>query len=232
MRHDVTFVLAVSLLRWKLWRKAKQEPKFRFYALYDRIYRLDVLTVAWWLVSKNDGAPGVDGMSCRDIVDGPGAGKFLEDLQEELRSKTLSTTSRQAGDDPQGQRAASGRWAFRPSRTGSSRWRRCSSWSRSSRRTSMSALTGSVPENRPTRRWTRSAPHLQAGLREVYDADLKGYFDTIPHDQLMKCLQMRITDRSVLHLIRSWLEAPIVERDEQGRHDGLTARSEGRRKGE
>ena len=59
--------------------------------------------------------------------------------------------------------------------------------------------------------------HLQAGLREVYDADLKGYFDTIPHDQLIQCLRMRITDRSVLHLIRSWLEAPIVERDERGR---------------
>ena len=73
--------------------------------------------------------------------------------------------------------------------------------------------------------------HLQAGLREVYDADLKGYFDTIPHDQLMKCLQMRITDRSVLHLIRSWLEAPLWNgTSEAGRRP--TARSEGRRKGE
>ncbi len=79
-------MLAVSLLRWKLWRKAKQEPKFRFYPLYDRIYRLDVL-LAWWLVWKNNGAPGIDGMSCRDILDGPGAGEFLADLQEELRSK-------------------------------------------------------------------------------------------------------------------------------------------------
>src|SRR6185295_6070297 len=77
----------VSLLRWKLGRKAKQDPRFRFYALYDRIHRDDVLTVAWWLVWKNDGATGVDGQSCQDIIDGPGAAKFLNDLQEELRTK-------------------------------------------------------------------------------------------------------------------------------------------------
>ena len=88
VRNGVKFILNVSQLRWKLWRKAKQEPRFRFYALYDRIYRFDVLTVAWWLVLANDGAAGVDGMSCDDIINGPGAKKFLEDLQEELRSKS------------------------------------------------------------------------------------------------------------------------------------------------
>jgi hypothetical protein len=77
----------VSELRWKLGHTAKQEPTFRFYALYDRIYRLDVLMVAWWLVLKNNSAPGVDGMSCQDIINGPGAAKFLQDLQEELRTK-------------------------------------------------------------------------------------------------------------------------------------------------
>ena len=56
------------------------------------------------------------------------------------------------------------------------------------------------------------AEHLRAGYREVYDADLQGYFDTIPHDQLLKCLEVRIADRSVLRLIRQWLEAPVVER--------------------
>ena len=88
MRRGVKFILDVSQLRWKLWRKAKQQPRFRFYALYDRIYRFDVLSVAWWLVLKNQGAPGVDGVSCDDIMNGPGATKFLEDLQEELRSKS------------------------------------------------------------------------------------------------------------------------------------------------
>jgi len=59
--------------------------------------------------------------------------------------------------------------------------------------------------------------HLQAGYREVYDADLQAYFDTIPHDQLMKCVRMRVVDRSVLHLIRLWLRSPVVESDDQGR---------------
>jgi RNA-directed DNA polymerase len=87
VRHGVQFILAGSQLRWKLWRKAKQEPRFRFYTLYDRIYRFDVLTVAWWLVLQNKGAAGVDGVSCDDIINGPGATKFLEALQEELRGK-------------------------------------------------------------------------------------------------------------------------------------------------
>jgi RNA-directed DNA polymerase len=87
VRAGVKLPVKVSELRWKLGRKAKQEPRFRFYALYDRIYRLDVLTAAWWLVLKNHGAPGVDGMSCQDIIDGPGAAEFLRALQEELRTK-------------------------------------------------------------------------------------------------------------------------------------------------
>ncbi len=88
VKSGLKLPVKVSQLRWKLGRKAKQEPRFRFYALYDRIYRHDVLTAAWWLVLKNNGKPGVDGMSCQDVIDGPGAKAFLDQLHEELRTKT------------------------------------------------------------------------------------------------------------------------------------------------
>jgi hypothetical protein len=78
----------VSELRWKLAHKAKQEPRFRFYTLYDRICREDVLRAAWWLVLAHNGAPGVDGVTCQDILDGPDLDTFLRELQEELRNRT------------------------------------------------------------------------------------------------------------------------------------------------
>ena len=83
----VTLPLKVSELRQKLGQKAKQEPKFRFYALYDRIYRLDVLMTAWQIVWQNDGAPGVDGVSCRDVASDSGGITLVLELHEELRTK-------------------------------------------------------------------------------------------------------------------------------------------------
>jgi len=88
VKSGVRLPTKVSELRWKLAHKAKQEPGFRFYALHDRIYREDVLDAAWLTVLAHNGAPGVDGISCQDIIDGPGATTFLRELREELRSGT------------------------------------------------------------------------------------------------------------------------------------------------
>lgn len=202
---------AVFKLRKRLYIKAKQEPKFRFYALYDRIYRRDVLVAAWDRVAANDGSPGVDGVSIKDIkTSTQGAEGFVDDLHNTLKTKRYR---RQAVRRVMIPKANGGE---RPLGIPTIRDRVVQTAAKLVLEPIFEADFLDVSYGYRPRRSARDALEaIQSGLEQgrtaVLDADLKGYFDSIPHDKLMACVEMRIADGSVLKLIRQWLRAPILE---------------------
>ena len=200
---------SVSSLRLKLNRKAVAEPKFRFYALYDRVYRSDVLAAAWERVRANGGAPGVDGVTIAQIQ-AQGVAAMLAQLQERLRAHAYQPQPvlRVHIAKPDGRLRPLGI----PTVT--------------DRVVQMAVLLilepifeadfedcsyGFRPGRNAHQALAEIRGHLQQGYQAVYDADLKSYFDSIPHERLQACLRLRISDRSVLKLIRLWLQAPVLE---------------------
>lgn len=213
--REATLPPKLAALRQKLAQKAKQEPKFRFYSLYGGVMDKDTLIAAWRKVCSNGGAPGVDGISIEQIVQKEnGEQNLLREIGEELRTRTY--------------RPRPVKRVYIPKANGKKRPLGIPTVK--DRVVQMAVLLivepifeadfaecsyGFRPGRSAHQALEEIRQHLLSGKTSVYDADLKGYFDTIPHEKLMACIQMRVVDGSVLKLIRMWLECPVVEPPEK-----------------
>jgi RNA-directed DNA polymerase len=213
----------IRRLQRKLYAKAKQEPRFRFYQLYDKVYREDILAHAYALCRSNGGAPGVDGMSFEEI-ESEGLGEWLARLGEKLHDKTYTP-------DPV-------RRVLIPKPGGGERPLGIPTIRDRVAQTAAKLILEPIFEAdfedcaygyRPKKSAQQAVEAVHRGLCEgftdVVDADLSKYFDTIPHHELMQSVARRIVDRQMLKLIKAWLKVPVEERDDRDR----TRRTGGKR---
>jgi RNA-directed DNA polymerase len=206
---------AIRTLQRKLYGKAKTEPGFRFYLLYDKVWRADILSHAYDLARANDGAPGVDGVTF-DQIEADGLEDWQTRLGEELRAKTYrcQPVRRVMIPKPGG--------GERPLGIPTIRDRVVQTAAKLVLEPIFEAdLDPAAFGYRPKRGAGQAIQTvlilLRQGYTDVVDADLSKYFDTIPHNELMQSIARRIVDPDMLRLIKQWLKAPVETTDEGGR---------------